>query len=139
MSLRPIKRIVEAKPTLEGAGVKLRRAFGFGQTGDFDPFLLLDDFRNEQPEDYLAGIPADRVWQIHLAGHTDYGDYVIDTHDHDVPAEVWSLYESAIRRFGPVSTMIERDDNIPALDELLAELDQARHVARQAHAQPAVA
>jgi uncharacterized protein (UPF0276 family) len=78
------------------------------------------------PLDYLNGIPADRVWQIHLAGHSDYGDYVIDTHDHDVPAEVWALYEETIARFGPVSTMIERDDHIPPLEELLAELDLAR-------------
>jgi uncharacterized protein (UPF0276 family) len=78
------------------------------------------------PLDYLAGLPSDRVWQIHLAGHSDYGDYVIDTHDHDVPAEVWSLYEAAIRRLGPVSTMIERDDHIPPLPELLAELQLAR-------------
>lgn len=78
------------------------------------------------PLDYLRGIPADRVWQIHLAGHSDYGDYVIDTHDHDVPAEVWSLYEETIRRFGPISTMIERDDHIPPLAELVAELDLAR-------------
>ena len=53
MSLRPIKRLVKAKPTLEGGGVHLHRAFGFGNTSDFDPFLLLDDFRNERPEDYL--------------------------------------------------------------------------------------
>ena len=53
MSIRPVKRIVESKPTMEGAGVKLRRAFGFGDTGEFDPFLLLDDFRNDRPEDYL--------------------------------------------------------------------------------------
>ncbi len=78
------------------------------------------------PLDYLAGIPGDKVWQIHLAGHSDYGDYVIDTHDHDVPAEVWRLYEAAIERFGPVSTMIERDDHIPPLPELLQELDIAR-------------
>ncbi len=76
--------------------------------------------------DYLAGIPGDRVWQIHLAGHSDYGDYAIDTHDHDVPAEVWRLYEAAIGRFGPVSTMIERDDHIPPISELLQELDIAR-------------
>lgn len=82
------------------------------------------------PHDYLAGIPADRVWQIHLAGHSDYGHYVIDTHDHAVPDTVWSLYEAAIRRFGPVSTMIERDDHIPPLPELVAELE----LARQAHA-----
>jgi quercetin 2,3-dioxygenase len=61
MSLRPIKRLIKAKPTLEGAGVHLRRAFGFGNTSDFDPFLLLDDFRNERPEDYLAGFP----WHPH--------------------------------------------------------------------------
>ncbi|MGO1003961.1 MNIO family bufferin maturase [Lysobacter sp. CA196] len=78
------------------------------------------------PLDYMAGLPADRIWQIHLAGHSDYGDYCIDTHDHEVPAQVWSLYESAIRRFGPISTMIERDDHYPSLTELLAELDLAR-------------
>ena len=86
------------------------------------------------PHDYLNGIPRDRVWQIHLAGHSDYGDYCIDTHDHDVPAEVWSLYESAIRRFGAVSTMIERDDDFPPLALLLAELDQARAACARASA-----
>src|SRR6266487_2146527 len=58
VSIRPIKRVVQSQPTLEGAGVKLRRAFGFGNTGEFDPFLLLDDFRNEHPQDYLAVFPA---------------------------------------------------------------------------------
>jgi len=79
VSIRPIKRIVEAQPTVEGAGVKLRRAFGFGDTGDYDPFLLLDDFRNENPADYLAGFP----WHPHrgietityvLAGTVNHGD-----------------------------------------------------------------
>jgi redox-sensitive bicupin YhaK (pirin superfamily) len=79
MSIRPIKRIIEAQPTLEGAGVRLRRAFGFGDTGDFDPFLLLDDFRNENPNDYMAGFP----WHPHrgietityvLAGEVAHGD-----------------------------------------------------------------
>jgi redox-sensitive bicupin YhaK (pirin superfamily) len=79
MSLRPIKRVIEAKPTLEGAGVRLRRAFGFGNTSEFDPFLLLDDFRNDVPEDYLAGFP----WHPHrgietityvLAGTVDHAD-----------------------------------------------------------------
>jgi redox-sensitive bicupin YhaK (pirin superfamily) len=79
MSIRPVKRIIESRPTIEGAGVKLRRAFGFGNTGDFDPFLLLDDFRNEHPEDYLAGFP----WHPHrgietityvLSGTVQHGD-----------------------------------------------------------------
>ncbi len=61
MSIRPVKRIVKSTPTTEGAGVKLHRAFGFGDTGDFDPFLLLDDFRNDRPEDYRAGFP----WHPH--------------------------------------------------------------------------
>jgi len=56
MSIRPVKRIVQSTPTIEGAGVKLRRAFGFGTTSEFDPFLLLDDFRNENAEDYRAGL-----------------------------------------------------------------------------------
>jgi quercetin 2,3-dioxygenase len=79
MSIRPVKRIVQATPTIEGAGVKLRRAFGFGETSEFDPFLLFDDFRNEKPADYLAGFP----WHPHrgietityvLAGSVDHGD-----------------------------------------------------------------
>lgn len=79
MSIRPIKRLAKAKPTIEGAGVRLRRAFGFGNTSDYDPFLLLDDFRNDVPEDYLAGFP----WHPHrgietityvLAGNVEHGD-----------------------------------------------------------------
>src|SRR6266480_694725 len=61
MSLRPVKRLIRAKPTVEGAGVHLRRAFGFGNTKEFDLFLLLDDFRNDVPADYLAGFP----WHPH--------------------------------------------------------------------------
>ncbi len=79
MSIRPVRRIVEATPTIEGAGVKLRRAFGFGDTDETDPFLLLDDFRNERPADYLAGFP----WHPHrgietityvLSGTVEHGD-----------------------------------------------------------------
>ena len=82
--------------------------------------------------EFLNGVPADRVWQIHLAGHTPNGDLLIDTHDQPVPDPVWRLYDAACRRFGPVATMIERDDNIPPLEDLLAELDIARIVAADA-------
>jgi len=84
------------------------------------------------PLEYLDAIPPARVQQIHLAGHEDHGDYLVDTHDHPVRDEVWELYASAIRRLGPVSTMIERDDHIPPLAELCAELEQARATARRA-------
>jgi len=84
------------------------------------------------PLDYLTGVPSERVQQFHLAGHTHSrsGTLLIDTHDQPVPDPVWTLYTEALRRFGPVSTLIERDDNIPPLDELLAELDYARRIAR---------
>lgn len=86
---------------------------------------------------YLEAIPAERVQQIHLAGHSNLGDFIIDTHDAPIIDPVWELYASAIRRLGPVSTMIERDDNIPPLSELLAELERARGTARAALAKVA--
>src|SRR6201994_1622903 len=89
------------------------------------------------PLDYLNAIPVDRVQQIHLAGHENHGDYLIDTHDHPVPDPVWELYGAAVRRFGSVSTMIERDANIPPLEELCAELDAARAMAERAVARAA--
>lgn len=86
---------------------------------------------------YLDALPADAVRQIHLAGHTDHGDHLIDTHDHPVADPVWALYRAALRRFGPVATMIERDDHIPPLPELLTELGTARAIAEQTWAVPA--
>jgi len=80
-------------------------------------------------EQYLAGVPAERVQQIHIAGHSHCGDYIVDTHDADVIDPVWALYAKAIERLGPVSTMIERDDHIPPLADLVTELEQARRVA----------
>jgi hypothetical protein len=77
-------------------------------------------------ERYLAEIPAARVFQIHLAGHSAQGELLIDTHDHPVRDEVWSLYASALRRLGSVSTLIEWDDRIPALETLAAEAARAR-------------
>lgn len=105
-----------------------------------DCYLLLDvnniyvsSFNHGfNPMDYINSMPVGKVAQIHLAGHTNHGDYIIDTHNAPVIEPVWSLYEATIQRFGPVSTMIERDDNMPEFDELLAEINHARRLAQQA-------
>ena len=104
-----------------------------------DCLMLLDinniyvSARNHEfdPLDYLKGVPAERVWQFHLAGHSDYGDFVIDTHDHPVVPSVWALYEQALRIIGPVSTMIERDDHYPPFDELMMEFEEMRTIGAQ--------
>lgn len=83
------------------------------------------------PMDYLNGIPANRVQQFHLAGHLDVGTHIIDTHDQPIIDGVWNLYAEAVKRFNPVSTLIERDDNIPPLEDLLAELARARDIAKK--------
>ena len=87
------------------------------QNHDFDPLA------------YLEGVPRDRIQQFHLAGHSFQDQLIIDTHDHPISDPVWSLYQKAVERFGAVATMIERDDNIPPLEDLLAELDIARRLA----------
>jgi uncharacterized protein (UPF0276 family) len=87
--------------------------------------------------EFIDGVPLDAVQQFHLAGHQDYGTHCIDTHDAPVRDEVWDLYAHTVRRFGPVSTLLERDDHIPPLAELVAELDHARAVARAARAEAA--
>jgi uncharacterized protein (UPF0276 family) len=102
-----------------------------------DCWLLLDvnnvfvsafnhDFDKDQ---FIDSIPTERVAQFHLAGHTEAETHKIDTHDQPICEGVWALYERACRRFGAVSTMIERDDNFPSFDELLSELDRARSIA----------
>jgi len=104
-----------------------------------DCLLLLDlnniyvSGRNHgfDPMAYLEALPADRVQQIHLAGHSDMGDYIIDTHDAPICNDVWELYRASRNIVGDVATMIERDDNIPELPILLAELDQARAIAAE--------
>jgi len=83
------------------------------------------------PLDYINAMPADRVAQIHLAGHSNHGDYIIDTHDAPVIQPVWDLYAQTIARLGRISTMIERDDNMPPFHELMAEINHARHIAKQ--------
>jgi uncharacterized protein (UPF0276 family) len=83
---------------------------------DFDPLKFID------------AVPRDRVVQIHIAGHSDHGTHKIDTHDQPVTGDVWSLYANACRRFWDVSAMIERDDNFPPFEDLLAELEHARMI-----------
>jgi uncharacterized protein (UPF0276 family) len=78
------------------------------------------------PVCYIDSIPPERVVQFHLAGHSDHGTYLLDTHDHPIRPEVWSLYEHALRRFGGVPTLIEWDDNIPEFEVLAAAADEAR-------------
>ncbi len=80
---------------------------------------------------FIEGIPAGRVQQVHLAGHSNMGEYIVDTHDEPVADPVFELYGYACRRLGAVSTMIERDDNIPPLADLTAELGRVRRVARE--------
>ena len=118
-----------------------------------DCFLLLDvnnvyvsAFNHRfDPLEYLLGIPVDRVVQFHLAGHTDNGTHLLDTHDHPIGDPVWQLYREAVRRFGPVSTLIERDDRIPELSEVAAEADAARRIQLEidgqarTHAEPLLA
>jgi uncharacterized protein len=104
-----------------------------------DCWLLLDvnnvfvsAFNHDfEPGKFIETIPVERVVQFHLAGHSEFGTHKIDTHDQPVCDEVWALYAKACARFGPVSTMIERDDNFPPFAELLAELDRARSIAEQ--------
>jgi uncharacterized protein len=84
---------------------------------------------NFDPLRYLAAVPAERVKQIHLAGHRNCGRYLIDTHDAPVAEPVWALYAEAVERFGAVPTMIERDAEIPDIDVLVAELERARRIA----------
>jgi hypothetical protein len=88
---------------------------------------------------FIDAIPRERVVQFHLAGHSEANTHLIDTHDEPVREEVWDLYGTALERFGPISTMIERDDNIPPLADLVAELDHARRIAAAVLGQEAAA
>jgi uncharacterized protein (UPF0276 family) len=82
-------------------------------------------------EAYLDGVPVARVGQFHLAGHSDHGTHLLDTHDACVPDPVWALYRRAVERFGRVSSLVEWDDRIPELDEVLAEAERARRVEQE--------
>jgi uncharacterized protein (UPF0276 family) len=109
---------------------ELTRRTGCGLLLDVNNIYVSAFNHGFDARDFLAGIPADRVRQIHLAGHSNMGTHIIDTHDAPVVDPVWQLYADALRRFGPVPTMIERDDNIPPFAELVTELDTARGLAR---------
>jgi uncharacterized protein (UPF0276 family) len=87
---------------------------------------------NFDPVDYLRAMPSERIYQIHLAGHTQEKNLIIDTHDHPIADPVFKLYAEAVQRFGRVSTMIERDDNIPPLVDMLRELDRVRCIGERA-------
>ena len=80
------------------------------------------------PWTFIESLPKNKVRQLHLAGHSDYGDYVIDTHDHPVSDPVWALYQRTLEHFGPVATLLERDDHFPPFEELLDELQKAREL-----------
>jgi uncharacterized protein (UPF0276 family) len=78
------------------------------------------------PEEYLDAVPAERVGQIHLAGHSDHGTHLLDTHDRSVIPAVWELYRRVVGRLGRVSTLVEWDEHVPELEEVLAEAEAAR-------------
>jgi uncharacterized protein (UPF0276 family) len=80
------------------------------------------------PWTFIQGLPANKIRQLHLAGHSDYGSYVIDTHDHPVSDPVWTLYQQTLEHLGPVATLLERDDHLPPFEELLTELQKAREL-----------
>jgi len=89
--------------------------------------IFVNAFNHDfDPIRYIDSVPAERVVQFHLAGHSDHGTYLLDTHDHPIRPEVWSLYEHAVCRFGQIPTLIEWDDNIPEFEVLAATADQAR-------------
>lgn len=93
--------------------------------------VYVSSFNHEfDPREYIDALPLDCVQQIHLAGHENNGTHIIDTHDHPVIDQVWDLYAHTLKRFGPIATMIERDDHIPPFEELVAELDHARQIAK---------
>ena len=132
MSIRPVKRVSQSQPTMEGAGVHLRRAFGFGTTSEFDPFLLFDDFRNEDPDAYLAGFP----WHPHrgietityvLAGTVDHGDSLGNKGSLGAGDVQWMTAGSGIlHQEMPKGDPSRPDARLPALVEsaVLAENDR---------------
>jgi uncharacterized protein (UPF0276 family) len=114
-----------AMPEWEFLGEVTRRA-DCGLLLDVNNVYVSAHNHGFDPDDYIAGVPVERVAQIHLAGHSDHGTHLLDTHDAPVCAEVWDLYRATLARLGRTSTLIEWDEHIPELGELLAEADRAR-------------
>jgi uncharacterized protein (UPF0276 family) len=110
---------------------ELSRRAGCGVLLDVNNVYVSAHNLGFDPLDYLDGIPPDAVGYLHLAGHADKGEYLLDSHDGTVPAAVWSLYRETLRRFGPVPTLVEWDDRIPPLDDLVAERDRAAAIAAE--------
>jgi uncharacterized protein len=110
---------------------EMTRRTGCGLLLDINNVYVSSQNHGWNADTYLANLPKDRVRQIHLAGHTQGQELLIDTHDQPISENVWSLYSKAMSTLGPVATMIERDDGIPPLAELLDELDIARSLARR--------
>ena len=107
---------------------ELARQTGCGLLLDVNNVYVSATNHGWSAEAYLEGIPVDAVWQFHLAGHSDLGTHLVDTHDAPVCDAVWSLYARAVHRFGATSTLIEWDDRIPPLDAVIAESARARAV-----------
>jgi hypothetical protein len=111
---------------------EVARRSGCGILLDINNIYVSSKNHRFDPRAYLEGVPADRVWQFHLAGHSNQGAFLLDTHDHPVIDEVWDLYRDAVRRFGPVSTLIEWDDKIPEFERLEEESGRARAIQDEA-------
>jgi len=126
-------------PEWEFLGEVARRS-GCGILLDVNNIYVSARNHGFDPSLYVAGVPVEAVWQFHLAGHSDKGLYLLDTHDHPVADPVWELYAAAVRRFGAISTLVEWDDQIPAFDRLEQESERARviHAAIMAEAPHAV-
>ena len=90
------------------------------------------------PHEFINNLPTTQVAQIHLAGHTQVANYIIDTHDAPIIEPVWQLYQDTIKLLGPISTMIERDDHMPPLSELISELAHARNIMKRVTQQEAL-
>ena len=109
----------------------IARRAGCGILLDVNNIYVSGKNHGFEPRDYLAGVPIEAVWQFHLAGHSDKGTFLLDTHDHPIIDPVWDLYRAALERFGEVSTLIEWDDHIPPFERLEAEAERARAIYHQ--------